>query len=200
MLSPCSPTSPTRSGDGGSSDLALKLRSHTTPARQDAVEDHVGEVVTARGVKDARACDELERGVRMACVDVAAGKIALGVRARPDHRVLAVHAVGQTHHDALARASSPKRKKTAGPDLESTWPRITADPGSPGVGPPRNQPGTSASLGACIEPSALRPSELNPAEIPRLAISKKTGCDHEGKSRSAHHERFRRGARRRPRR
>ena len=65
------------------------------------------------------------------------------------------------------RRSSRSRKKTAGPDLESTWPRITADPGSPGRVPGAYQPATSHRVGAWTVLSDARPSRSRALATPK---------------------------------
>src|SRR5262249_48298069 len=82
-----------------------------------------------------------------------------------------------------ARATStwsPTRRpaslaNTAGPVVESRWPRITAGPASPGTDPSLYQPAWRGSAGTSMVPSGARPRSVMLASTPIEGIRMCTG-------------------------
>jgi hypothetical protein len=74
---------------------------------------------------------------------------------------------------AAAELAQPKEHRRA--PLESTCPRITADPGSPGRAPSAYQPATSQRRGSWTVPSGARPSRSRALATPILGITIRTG-------------------------
>src|ERR1700756_1845015 len=67
------------------------------------------------------------------------------------------------------------QKKTPGPERESTWPAITADPVAPGRGLLVYQPTTVVLLGTWRVPFRLRPRFTIGAFTPRAGMVSQTG-------------------------
>jgi len=67
------------------------------------------------------------------------------------------------------------QKNTAGPERESTWPAMTADPVAPGRGLPVYQPTTVVLLGTWSVPFRLRPRVTTGAFTPMAGMVSQTG-------------------------
>ena len=158
-------------------DARLGMRGRWNERHQGRVDDDVGQVVARLRIEGPPAGDQLQRAVAVRCVDRLIGKFAL--------RYIVVEVTlnwAVTPSAKLTSTMSPATndcnlKNTAGPDWESTWPRITAEPISPGDGPSPYQPGCWAFVGTCTVPSALSPSVDNETVSERSGIFNSTGVE-----------------------
>src|ERR1700722_9274554 len=76
---------------------------------------------------------------------------------------------------SLPGCRSRSQKKTPGPERESTWPAMTADPVAPGDGLPVYQPTTVVLLGTWSVPLGFRPRVVTGARIPMAGMVSSTG-------------------------
>ena len=85
--------------------------------------------------------------------------------------------------DGLPRAGAASFAKTAGSDLVSTWPTITAVPDSPGLGPRSYQPAwrTGSASGVAMLPSPARPTSITSARTSIDGIVSRVGIDGAGR-------------------
>src|SRR5579863_6309004 len=110
-----------------------------------------------------------------------AGKLDLRYSRTPVTRKMAVIPSASVTSTASPGRRDPRRKKTAGPRLLSTWPSMTDAPIWPGVAEYLYHAARSAlvSGGTCIEPSAFTPRRRSLELTPIAGISTDTGSERE---------------------
>ena len=110
---------------------------------QGSEHDEVVGVVAVGAVEGAGAGDEAQLRAWDVAVHLVGREGRLrGLRPRGDDEGQRPARVG-VDDDLAPTRSSPRRKNTAGPVVESTWPAMIAGPISPGAGPSAYQPARS---------------------------------------------------------
>ena len=138
---------------------------------QRRVDDDVGQIAAGRLVEGPAAGDQLE-GARSRAIRRPAGRgtrLGYSPPSRPRTRRFRRR---PSPRNLVTGGQGAQVKNTPGPVELSTWPRITAEPTWPGVGPRSNQPGCRTVVGTWTVPSAFKPRDRQGHRQARAPVSR----------------------------